>query len=93
MLKRVELIVGGKREDGSLQMQRRGFDATTWVLEGEWIVARWSLPVPSHGGFVRVRGNNSGAVEALLDEPGEDPWEDLWFYSNPIFVGVAEAVR
>ncbi|PZU30235.1 MAG: hypothetical protein DI584_00430 [Stenotrophomonas sp.] len=91
VLKRIELIVGGKREDGSLQMQRRGFDATTWVLEGEWIVARWSLPVPSQGGFVRVRGNNSGAVEALLDEPGEDPWEDLWFYSNPVFVRVLGA--
>mgnify|MGYP006982257985 FL=1 len=93
VLKRIELIVGGKHEDGSLQMQRRGFDATSWVLEGEWIVARWSLPAPSQGGFVRVRGNSSGAVEALLDEPGEDPWEDLWFYSNPIFVGAAETVR
>ena len=90
VLKRIELIVGGRDEDGSLQMQRRGFDATTWMLEGEWIVVRWSLPVPSQGGFVRVRGNNTGAVEALLDEPGEDPWEDLWFYSNPIFFSVAD---
>lgn len=90
VLKRIELIVGGRDEDGSLQMQRRGFDATTWILEGEWIVVRWSLPVPSQGGFVRVRGNNTGAVEALLDEPREDPWEDLWFYSNPIFFSVAD---
>ena len=89
VLNRIELIVGGKREDGTLQMQRLGFDPTTWVLEGDWIVARWSLPVPSQGGFVRVRGNSTGTVEALVDEPGEDPWEDLWFYSNPVFVSVA----
>lgn len=93
VLKRIELIVGEKGEDGTLKMQRRGFDMTTWVVEGEWIVARWTLPVPSQGGFVRVRGNNTGAVEALVDEPGEDPWEDLWFYSNPIFVGVARDER
>lgn len=89
VLKRIELIVGGKDEDGSLQMQRRGFDAATWVREGDWTVARWSLPVPSHGGFVRVRGNNSGAVDALADARGEDPWDDLWFYSNPLFFEVA----
>lgn len=88
VLKRIELIVGEKGEEGTLKMQRRGFDTATWVVEGEWIVARWTLPVPSQGGFVRVRGNNTGAVEALEDRPGEDPWEDLWFYSNPIFVGV-----
>ncbi|WP_353098942.1 hypothetical protein [Stenotrophomonas lactitubi] len=87
-LKRIELIVGGKGDDGSVQMQRRGFDATTWSRDGEWTVARWSLPVPSHGGFVRVRGNSTGAVEAVLDAPGEDPWQDLWFYSNPVFVRV-----
>lgn len=90
VLKRIELIVGGRDEKGSLQMQRLGFDAATWVLEGEWIVARWSLPVPSQGGFVRVRGNNTGAWDALVDEPGEDPWEDLWFYSNPIFVKLSQ---
>ena len=21
-----------------------------------------------------------------MDRPGDDPWEDLWFYSNPIFI-------
>lgn len=92
-LKRIELIVGGRAEDGALQMQRRGFDAATWTREGDWTVARWSLPVPSHGGFVRVRGNNTGAVEALMDEPGEDPWNDLWFYSNPVFFNVSGVAR
>lgn len=92
-LKHIELIVGGRGEDGTLQMQRRGFDVATWVREGDWIVARWSLPVPSRGAFVRARGNSTGAVEALVDERGEDPWDDLWFYSNPVFVNVADAAR
>jgi len=92
-LKRIELIVGGKEEDGTLQMQRRGFDAATWTREGDWTVARWSLPVPSRGGFVRVRGNSTGEIDARVDEPGEDPWDDLWFYSNPVFVKVADAAR
>ncbi len=93
VLKRIELIVGGKAEDGSLRMQRRGFDAATWAREGDWIVARWSLPVPARGGFVRARGNNTGAIDALLDQRGEDPWDDVWFYSNPVFVRVGDPAR
>lgn len=92
-LKHIELIVGGRGADGSLQMQRRGFDAATWVREGDWAVARWSLPVPAHGGFVRARGNSTGAVAAQMDERGEDPWEDLWFYSNPVFVSVKDGAH
>ena len=85
-LKRIELIAGSRGADGALRMQRRGFDATTWQREGRWYVASWSLEVPEQGGFVRVRGNSTGAVDALADEKGEDPWADLWFYSNPVFV-------
>ncbi|WP_049467979.1 hypothetical protein [Stenotrophomonas indicatrix] len=92
-LKRIELIVGGREDDGTLKMQRRGFDAATWSRERDWIVARWSLPVPSRGGFVRVRGNSTGAVDPSPDERGEDPWNDLWFYSNPVFVNVADTAR
>ena len=92
-LKRIELIMGGREEGGALQMQRRGFDAATWQRDGDWIVARWSVPVPPRRGFVRVRGNSTGAVDALADAPGEDPWADLWFYSNPVFVRVAEGAE
>jgi hypothetical protein len=91
-LKRIELIIGGRDGEGRLQMQRRGFDAATWVRDGDWIVARGSLPAPPRGGFVRVRGNSTGAVDAVADAPGEDPWQDLWFYSNPVFVTNAGGV-
>ncbi|MDP5073200.1 MAG: hypothetical protein NWQ61_04705, partial [OM182 bacterium] len=38
----------------------------------------------------RLRGTNGEELEPTLDEIGEDPWSDLWFYSNPIFVKVAD---
>jgi hypothetical protein len=43
--------------------------------------------LPVNGNFyVRVRGTNSGEDEPLPDPAGEDPWAELWFYSNSVFV-------
>ena len=36
--------------------------------------------------YLRVRGTNTGELEPEPDPRGEDPWKDLWFYSNPIFI-------
>ncbi|GGZ38875.1 PHP domain-containing protein [Streptomyces poonensis] len=54
--------------------------------------------------YVRLRGsdgkrNGAGHLGAAIDphgpvphEPGDgDPWEDTWFYSNPVFVDVVGA--
>ena len=38
--------------------------------------------------YIRVRGTSTEDSEPPMDEPGEDPWGDLWFYSNPIFIEV-----
>lgn len=38
--------------------------------------------------YVRVRGTNTADPEPLMDQPGENPWAHLWFYSNPIFIEV-----
>jgi len=43
--------------------------------------------------FVRLRGTDGnfsapGSIEPRLDPVPVDPWTDLWFYSNPIFVDV-----
>jgi hypothetical protein len=27
-------------------------------------------------------------LEPSMDPPGEDPWSDLWVYSNPIFLEI-----
>ena len=43
--------------------------------------------------YVRLRGTDGllaapGSIEPRPDESGADPWSDLWFYANPIFVDV-----
>ena len=43
--------------------------------------------------YLRLRGTDGnrtapGSIEPRLDEPGDDPWSDLWFYANPVFVDV-----
>ncbi|WP_129788160.1 PHP domain-containing protein [Promicromonospora panici] len=59
--------------------------------------------VAEHDGYVRLRGTDGkrsqpGYLGADVDPAGPaqdvlggvDPWQDLWFYSNPIFVRVRE---
>lgn len=36
-----------------------------------------------HSSYIRVRGTNTDQLEQEIDPAGEDPWTDLWFYSNP----------
>ncbi len=48
--------------------------------------------------YIRLRGTDAnlsvpGSIEPLRDAPGTDPWSDLWFYSNPIFVDVGTSRR
>ena len=40
----------------------------------------------SHSLYVRVRGTNTDELEPERDPPAENPWLDLWFYSNPVFI-------
>jgi len=36
--------------------------------------------------YFRIRGTNTNELEPEKDPKLENPWDDLWFYSNPIFV-------
>lgn len=89
-LQQLQLIVGANdsHDEGStpLRMLTRRFTAANWQRQGDWYVAEWVLPAPRSGGFVRARGSNTGEPSPLADLPGEDPWQDLWFYANPIFI-------
>ncbi|WP_440877320.1 phosphoesterase [Thalassotalea sp. PLHSN55] len=38
--------------------------------------------------YIRVRGTNTDQLEPEVDSKGENPWSDLWFYSNPVFIKV-----
>ena len=91
---RVDLIVGevsGRHEDpatdrspGTRVVQR----FQTWTSESEMQVMSFPLKV-TRPVYLRVRGtNNAQELEPATDEVGEDPWQDLWFYSNPVFIGV-----
>jgi hypothetical protein len=95
---RVDLIVGeisvgeisGKQTDvnsnnnPSTRVEKR-FSPKDWRVEGEYYVMNFSLEINSSS-YVRVRGTNTQELEPLEDPGGENPWDDLWFYSNPIFI-------
>ncbi len=89
VLDHVELIVGGPGSGNGPVMQTRVFGASDLQVDGAWRSVSWVLPVPARGGFVRARGSSTAERTPLPDVPGEDPWQDLWFYSNPVFVEAA----
>lgn len=84
-LQQIQLIVGSGGADAP-KMQTRRFTAKEWTREGAWYQVAWELPAPAGGGFVRARGSNTDEPTPLADIKGEDPWQDLWFYSNPVFI-------
>jgi hypothetical protein len=56
--------------------------------DGEYLTVSYRLTNVRSPLYVRVRGTNGGELEPMADPAGEDPWSDLWFYSNPVFVSV-----
>lgn len=67
----------------------RRFTAGDWVREGEMISIAYTLKNVVEPTYVRIRGTNRAEeLEPEADPPGEDPWSDLWFYANPVFIEV-----
>lgn len=62
------------------------FTSEDWEREGEYREMTYTLENVRLPGYVRVRGTHTGGLEPQIDPPGEDPWSDLWFYSNPVFI-------
>ena len=90
---RLDLIVGditgialdpSTNSNSSTRVLKR-FTSQAWVRKGEYITMSETFFV-SHSLYVRVRGTNTDEVEPEKDPPAENPWQDLWFYSNPVFV-------
>lgn len=90
---RVDLIVGAidgplmdaaQDSNPTAHVERR-FDAADWTRDGEVLTMSHELELDGPV-YVRVRGTSTTEPEPEPDPPGEDPWSDLWFYSNPIFV-------
>tara|TARA_B110000285_G_scaffold233860_1_gene308951 strand:+ start:1187 stop:2617 length:1431 start_codon:yes stop_codon:yes gene_type:complete len=92
---RVDLIQGSVLTDPSTTAQNRNpttkviqrFYPKDWQRDGaDWVMTYVSAQeTPS---YFRVRGTNTEQLEPEPDPLGEDPWQDLWFYSNPVFVAV-----
>jgi hypothetical protein len=74
------------------------FTDNEWTIENDWMVIRTMLSC-THPTYFRLRGTNLAvntpdeldqSGNPLMDEVGmnteEKAWNDLWFYSNPIFV-------
>jgi hypothetical protein len=91
---RVDLIVGavtGPVEDRSIDENPatvvvRRFTAADWERAGEFLTMTHELPITGLPFYFRVRGTNVPELEPTVDPRGENPWSDLWFYSNPVFV-------
>jgi hypothetical protein len=63
------------------------FTEKDWTTSGDGYSISTTLRLDRNV-YVRVRGTSTQAVEPEMDTPGENPWLDLWFYSNPIFIEI-----
>ena len=95
-VRRVDVIIGevaGRSPDPSVDR-----NPTTRVLarftrdalarDGDQFSFEAPLPAADRDLYVRLRGTSTEDLEPPMDGPGENPWHDLWFYSNPIFIEV-----
>lgn len=90
-LAQMELIVGSPGDAGTPVMQTRHWRADAWRRDGDMLVVTWDVPVPARGAFVRARGSTTLDTTPPADVAGENPWQDLWFYSNPVFIEAGSA--
>jgi len=63
------------------------FGPGDWRRQGREYVIRHTLRDVDGDMYARVRGTSTDEAEPVADGL-ESPWEDLWFYSNPVFVHV-----
>ncbi|MFZ7943691.1 phosphoesterase [Neobacillus sp. 19] len=95
-VKRVDLIMGevnGKVEDVSTASNPttkvvKRFTENDWKQDGEYITITYTLKDVDKDSYIRLRGTNTDQLEPAADPKGENPWNDLWFYSNPIFMNL-----
>ncbi len=91
---RVDLIrseIGGPAADRTSDRNARAriekrFYPIDWVREGDRLSMTVTLRNVTERTYVRVRGTSGLELEPTPDPVGEDPWSDLWFYANPVFI-------
>ena len=92
----VDLIVGeitgplsspSQDSNSSTKVVKR-FEKDDWSIDGQYRKMTYTLEDVRKDLYFRVRGANTTQFEPEPDPKGEDPWTDLWFYSNPVFLRV-----
>lgn len=94
---RVDIIVGdiiGPNKNPDLDsspttkvLQR--FSHQDFIQHGKYKTIQLKIEHITQSQYLRLRGTNqTHELEPQVDEIGEDPWSDLWFYSNPLFISV-----
>lgn len=92
-VRRVDLIVGqiaGPGTDRNAETNPTTkvvarFGLHDWRRRGSAYVIGHTLRNVETDIYARVRGTNTDEAEPLADGK-ENPWTDLWFYSNPVFI-------
>ena len=93
---RVDLIMG--EVSGPVANRNSDNNATTevisrftesdWTINGGYKEITYTISKLCKESYIRIRGTNSNELEPQEDARGESPWDELWFYSNPIFIDV-----
>jgi hypothetical protein len=55
---------------------------------GDFLVFQYDFLNVRRSFYVRVRGTNTDVDAPKMDTLSVNPWNDLWFYSNPVIVRV-----
>lgn len=93
-LVRVDLITGpitGHAADRTTHVApgtnvTRRFTSADWQRDGEYLTMSHRIPATTGPLYLRLRGTNTTELEPNPDPKGENPWDDLWFYANPIYI-------
>jgi hypothetical protein len=64
------------------------FTESDWTVHDGYRVLTFTISKLGKESYIRIRGTNSNELEPKEDDKGENPWNELWFYSNPIFIDV-----
>ncbi len=63
------------------------FSQNEWQRDGELLTMTHRIKV-KQSMYLRIRGTNTSELEPERDGTDESPWDDLWFYTNPVFIAV-----
>jgi hypothetical protein len=91
---RVDLIRGSVTGKGSdpandrnptTRVEKR-FTAADWRKDGDYTVIEYRMKPLKGTEYIRLRGTSTDQLEPLPDSDDTTVWDDLWFYSNPVFL-------